>query len=377
MLGWGISLMGLLLLAVLLQKKPGNNGVPPTEDLATKRNPVVILPALDVPEPKVLPAIVRFQLPTENTALTEGKPESFYMFVDRSTKGVTKQVWEAGMYGFVRDPVMLKDGTVIFSRFHEGMDILPVRRDAKGEPLDTVHTMADGIVAHANASARGSNYGKYVVVQHATNSGPFYSLYAHLASVAVERGQKVLCGDLLGVLGYTGAGINLRRAHVHVELNMLLSRRFVEWHEKGNPGIPNIQGSFNGQNLVGVDVAGWLKLNNENSLAKLSDYVIAQGPRWKVLVPNRGRELEISARYPWLRAAGDAAASWEITLAASGTPLAVHPSPKAVSRPTVSWVQPFGGEHKWVSRGMLSGTGSSATLTSSGVNFVQLITGDF
>jgi murein DD-endopeptidase MepM/ murein hydrolase activator NlpD len=365
--------------APILLKSLRNRQNAPAPALSPPQAPApVILPALDLPEPKVLPAILRFQLPTNNHALTEGRPEDFYMYVERwNDAKVMSREWQGGSYGFTRTRQMLKDGSIIFKKFHEGIDILPVRRDARGEPMDTVHGMADGVVVHANQSASGSNYGKYVVIQHATNSGPFYSLYAHLSQVSAKVGQRVLCGDLLGVMGYTGAGINKPRAHVHVELNMLLSSRYSEWHARDAAAAPNTQGHFNGQNLVGVDVAGWLRVNNQDARNKLSEYVIAQGPQWKVTVPNRRGELEIARRYPWLRQPGAANCSWEITLASSGTPLAVVPSDRPVAKASVTWVKPFGGDHRWVSREMLSGTGSTAVLTSSGTKFVGLITGDF
>jgi hypothetical protein len=48
-----------------------------------------------------------------------------------------------------------------------------------------------------------------------------------------------------------------------------------------------------------------------------------------------------------------------------------------VTRATVTWVKPFGGDHKWITREMLTGTGSTAALSSHGASFVNLITGEF
>jgi murein DD-endopeptidase MepM/ murein hydrolase activator NlpD len=299
------------------------------------------------------------------------------MFVDRYTNGTAQQVWQGGQYGFVRDIRMLRNGSTVFSRFHEGIDIMPVSRDAKNEPLDSVHSMADGIVVHANSSSRASNYGCYVVVEHATNSGPFFSLYAHLRSVDVTPGQRVLCGDLLGSMGYTGTGIDRRRAHVHVELNMLLSSRFSQWHAKGAYTSPNSQGSFNGQNMVGVDVAGWLQRHWVDARIKLSSFIQESETHWKIVVPNQGAELEIVQRYPWLRKPGAESAAWEISFAASAVPLSVRPVAESVTGVRVAWVKEFAGDHRWVTREMLSGTGSSAKLTKHGAEYVDLVVGQF
>jgi hypothetical protein len=54
---------------------------------------------------------------------------------------VISHPWQGGQYGFVRDPVETAAGT-IYTRFHEGMDIRPMRRDARGEPIDEVRAVA-------------------------------------------------------------------------------------------------------------------------------------------------------------------------------------------------------------------------------------------
>src|SRR6516225_5396547 len=88
-------------------------------------------------------------LPTDNDALFSGDGAAFYQYVERNYKGEKSTLWEGGQYGFVRDPTDTAGGT-IYTRFHEGIDIRPVHRDANGEPLDEVRTIANGKVVHAN-----------------------------------------------------------------------------------------------------------------------------------------------------------------------------------------------------------------------------------
>src|SRR5439155_894727 len=88
-------------------------------------------------------------LPTDNDALFSADGAAFYQYVERNYKGEKSTPWEGGKYGFVRDPIDTAGGTV-YTRFHEGIDIRPVRRDANGEPLDEVRAIADGKVVHAN-----------------------------------------------------------------------------------------------------------------------------------------------------------------------------------------------------------------------------------
>jgi murein DD-endopeptidase MepM/ murein hydrolase activator NlpD len=190
-------------------------------------------------------------LPTDNRALFE-QPAEFFQYVDRNFEGEKTTPWEGGQFGFVRDPRRL-GSRIAYARFHEGLDIKPLQRDARGNPQDEVRAIADGVVVYAAAAANLSNYGRYIVVQHDWGQGPFCSLYAHLSTSRVAAGQKVKAGAPLGILGYTGSGIDQRRAHVHVELNLYLSSRFEAWHTTSF-ATPNHHGVFNGLNLIGLDL---------------------------------------------------------------------------------------------------------------------------
>src|SRR5256886_9027285 len=88
---------------------------------------------------------VDLALPTENDALFRGGGAEFYQYIERDYKGEKSTPWEGGQYGFVRNPVETAAG-IVYTRFHEGIDIRPLQRDASGEPLDTVHAIAAGVV---------------------------------------------------------------------------------------------------------------------------------------------------------------------------------------------------------------------------------------
>ena len=179
--------------------------------------------------------VVRF--PTENTALLDNRPQDFYMYVDRNFEGKKSQPWEAGAYGFTRTLVRTQAGLVAV-KFHEGIDIKPLRRDASGTPLDDVHPVAGGTVVHASANPTHSNYGRYVVIEHQLKDGPLYSLYAHLASVSCRKGDRVGTGNVIGKLGYSGVGLNKTRAHVHLELCLKLQDDFENWYSSLKLGTP-------------------------------------------------------------------------------------------------------------------------------------------
>ena len=153
------------------------------------------------------------------------------MYTDRNFEGVSSKPWQGGTYGFSRNGKRTSVG-IINTRFHEGIDIRPVRRDASGNPLDDIYSMMNGTVVYVNSDSSKSNYGRYVVMHHDFGNGPFFSLYAHISSATVAAGQQVRAGQSIAKMGYTGAGINRERSHVHVELTMLLSDRFQAWYDR-------------------------------------------------------------------------------------------------------------------------------------------------
>lgn len=316
-------------------------------------------------------------LPTENDAIFSDDPSKFYMYTDRNFEGVRSKPWTAGRYGLTRDQKRTDQG-IVFTKFHEGMDIRPVRRDSAGEPLDDVLAINDGKVVYVSVTPNRSNYGNYVVIEHDKGEGAFYSLYAHLKSSMVEAGQPVKARQRIGRLGYTGEGINRERAHVHVEVALLLSSRFQNWYDL-HFTTTNWHGNFNGFNLCGIDAAGLFHSHREDPAIRLSDFIGRDAPYYRVVTPNKGTP-DLLRRYSWLGKEMDKASgnpSWEITFNNVGVPLAIAPSTRAVTYPTVSWVRNSKVNHAFNTLARISGTGEQATLTASGSRYVQLVSGTF
>lgn len=315
-------------------------------------------------------------LPTDNRALFD-QPTEFFQFVDRDFEGAKTTPWEGGQFGFVRDPRRLGN-RIAYARFHEGLDIKPMRRDARGEPQDEVRAVAEGIVAYAAAGAGLSNYGRYIVVKHDWGQGSFYSLYAHLRESRVAAGQKVKAGEALGLLGYTGSGIDRRRAHVHVELNLFLSSRFDVWHA-ANFNTPNHHGPFNGLNLIGLDLQALYRAQHQNPAVNAAGAVRATESGYRVAVPGDAT-MEIVQNYPWLLDGPRPAtkpAAWEVTFSRWGLPVAVKTSATPVSQPVVTWVKDAGIPHYIQTRGTVTGSGGTGKLTAEGLRFVRLVCGWF
>ncbi len=322
-------------------------------------------------------------LPTRNDALYADDGPAFYQYTDRRTSRGTSRPWQGGQYGFVRNVRETPYGTV-YSRFHEGADIRPVYRDRAGEPLDTVRAIAEGEVVYVTAIAKNSNYGLYVVVEHRWDAAPYYSLYAHLGRVDVQIGQEVRQGEPLGRLGYTGRGINRRRAHLHFEINLLLNLTFQSWYDDTYPADdPNYHGIYNGINLAGIDVPAFYLALREDPALSVPDFLARQAAFFKVTVPNRGM-LDLLRRYPWLSPARNAwtlrygdvdqSPSWVIYFAASGLPLQIEPSEAPVEAPVVTVIEESPIEYRYLTNGFVEGTDGSYGLTENGWQYVDLLT---
>jgi len=77
-------------------------------------------------------------------------------------------------------------------------------------PLGTpVLAAADGIVERAWVDNTG--YGNVIIIRHLWNDG---TIYAHLRNWAVQPGQQVKAGEIIGYSGNTG---NSTGAHLHFE----------------------------------------------------------------------------------------------------------------------------------------------------------------
>ena len=313
-------------------------------------------------------------LPTGNTALLRGDGADFYQVIERNLHGVISHPWQGGQYGFVRDPIETPSGTV-YTRFHEGMDIRPLRRDARGEPLDEVGAIAEGSVVYTSQAPGASNYGRYVVVEHRWSGCPYYSLYAHLSTIAVEVGQHVKQKEKLAVMGHTGTGINRERAHVHVELNLLINDHFEQWHETYFKGEPNRHGIYNGLNLAGLDLPRLLVAARQNSSLTLPEFLSREEVFYKVIVP-ASPDFQLPLRYPWMIAGlpNDEPSAWEISFARSGVPLQLRASNKAITAAELSYVKPGVIDSRNLTRGNVAGRGSSAHLTESGRTLMRLYT---
>jgi len=92
------------------------------------------------------------------------------------------------------------------NRFHGGTDI--------AAPVGTeIHAPAAGVITHAGMGFEGSDrWGNTVMIDHGNG---WSTLYAHMDSLAVEPGEVLAAGSVLGTVGQTGVATG---PHLHVEV---------------------------------------------------------------------------------------------------------------------------------------------------------------
>lgn len=86
-----------------------------------------------------------------------------------------------------------------------------IGNDLVGIEDKRIYPIAEGVVQSINA--HGSAYGKHVTVRHQDGRE---SLYAHLSSVLVKKGQQVTTNTVLGIEGESG---NANGEHLHLEVH--------------------------------------------------------------------------------------------------------------------------------------------------------------
>ena len=309
-----------------------------------------------------------FTLPTDNNALYRGDNEGYFMYCDRLFEGKKSTPWEAGTYGFTRTPKRVHTGKIICTKLHEGIDVKPIRRDAAGEPLDEIRPIAPGIVAYTNTSSGASNYGRYVVIAHQVPEGTIYSLYAHLRKVNCEVGQHVTTGDSIGVLGYSGVGLNRVRAHCHLEICLMVHSEYHKFCPADNK-----HGLFNGQNLIGINAADALLHCQNGTPFSLTHYFSTLPEHYRVRVPYPGRLPDFLQRYPFLYKGewGKPCESLDIAFTAEGVPIAVYASSESVTTPVVISCKPMPLYQNECTANRLAGKSTTAYLTASGKTFIN------
>ena len=311
---------------------------------------------------------LHLSLPTDNTALLGGRHETFYMGVRRQGN----LMWQGGTFGFVRSPLATPHGTV-FTQFHEGIDIAPIKRDAGGLPLDVVGAIDAGTVVLCDTSGR-SRYGLQVILRHDWPEGSIFSRYAHLRSIDVQAGQRVERGERLGVLGNTGGGLEMERAHLHLEINLMLNegcdRSWLPGHVQDN-----MNPKFHPANFAGIDPAALFTASKLQPSLSFAEFVKRQEVYFVVNAATVG-PIDLLRRHPWLGDSTQAISrGCRISFTRWGLPVKFEALDEGPTEPQVSWVRASADKHAWHTARILSGEGEVASLDTAGKALLKFLLG--
>ena len=255
--------------------------------------------------------------PTPNPAFSQGL--QFAKFLQKT--GPDKLV-TSGAYGCVRN-----NGY----KFHEGLDLFPIKRDTRGRADDIVFAAMDGVIRHASRTTTHSSYGKYIVLEHPGVQPALYTLYAHLAEIDpnIKPGVSVRVASRLGMMGNTSSfRIPLDRSHLHFEVGLRLSDHFQSWYAKRPFNSPNRHGNFSGFNLVGLDPLSFYESYKSKSIATPLAFIQSLPIVTKVRVRSSGIP-DFVKRYPSLSMRlkpGESPKSWDAYFAAHGFPVRIEPA---------------------------------------------------
>jgi len=86
---------------------------------------------------------------------------------------------------------------------HQGLDFSAPRNTP-------IYAASNGTITRADS--RSSGYGKHIRINHGYG---YQTIYAHLDSYNVRRGQRVKKGDVIGYVGNTGRS---KGFHLHYEV---------------------------------------------------------------------------------------------------------------------------------------------------------------
>jgi murein DD-endopeptidase MepM/ murein hydrolase activator NlpD len=254
----------------------------PTGNVASTDTQPVATASIEPSKPVIPPLMVGF--PTAQTNLVRTTDETVFM---PTASGRI----ESAFYGSTRT------GSSGYASFHEGIDIAPLSRDRRGRALDPVLAIADGSVAYVNRHSGNSNYGIYVVLEHADPVGTIYSLYAHLQSVEkrLHKGMPVTRGTPLGIMGNTPASIvPIVRSHLHLEVGMIRNRRFDDWASAKK--IDNRHGRYHGWNLSGINPLDLYTATDPVRPFSMRDYLGSLPVAFELLI-DAPRPLEYFSRH--------------------------------------------------------------------------------
>ena len=200
--------------------------------------------------------------PTPNPSFAQGL--GYHAYLQKT--GPDKE-FSSGAFGCVRNHG---------KKFHEGVDLFPIRSNSLGEAEDSIFAALPGTVAYLCQSSNQSAYGKYIVLEHRKFSPVMYTLYAHLNEISKDLrvNDSVDIAQAIGKMGNSASfRIPLERSHLHFEIGLRLSDNFDKWYQRQLFKTKNMHHNFNGYNLVGIDPLLFYSVYQKTPFTSPSNYL--------------------------------------------------------------------------------------------------------
>lgn len=124
-------------------------------------------------------------------------------------------------------------GVTYVKGYHTGIDFT--------SPTKVIYAAVDGTIEQVSTDPDG--WGKYIILR--TKNGLYDLIHAHMSQWYVVRGQKVIAGDKLGLMGATG---QVTGPHLHFEV------RKAPWTNRNE-----------------VDPAAWLGIKNQRGAISMAE----------------------------------------------------------------------------------------------------------
>jgi murein DD-endopeptidase MepM/ murein hydrolase activator NlpD len=268
------------------------------------------------------PPQFKLSWPTPNPAFARGLGYSTFLQKTGPDKAIT-----SGAFGCVRN-----NGY----KFHEGLDLYPVRRDKKGRAEDSIFAAMDGRVSYLNSTSSYSAYGKYIVLEHTKLTPSLYSLYAHLDTISphLKIGSEVSIAQVIGKMGNSSSGyrIPLERSHLHFEIGLRLTNQFQGWYNRKKFQSKNRHGNFSGFNLVGLDPMLFYSQYKQKTFATPQAFLESLPVTVRVRVKTN-KTPDFVTRYPSLASSQNSSGSngWDVFFGPYGIPIRLEPVEKNIS----------------------------------------------
>jgi hypothetical protein len=175
-------------------------------------------------------------------------------------------------------------------------------------------------------------------------------------------------------MGYTGAGLNQARAHLHLELNLMLNHNFQAWYDAYEKKIPNHNGIYNGINLAGLDIARLYLALRKNPKLTIPKFLAGEQTFYRLMLP-RSASFELPKMYPWMAAAepGANTKSWIVSFTRSSLPIKIEPSDKQIEQPQLIYIKESTIDYSLLTQRQIAGHSGKAHLAESGQRLMQLL----